>query len=243
MRFSLAALVLVVCLAAVACAALRFATDLWASVIWTITILVLLFGLLVVVVGSREQRARWLGVTIFGCGYLLLVFGPWFDERVAPQLLTTKLWNWGHEQMLELAGSNRDPVLSIQLVTPNPPAVAKGMTYLRTAQGNGIAFADQDQDGWLDVLVDAPPTNSNNLSHRAFAVGWVPAPPGVPAREHFTRIGQCLTALILAWLGGMAAQRLTRHPERSHGCVAQVTDPSADVDSSSMTVSAAHTSS
>lgn len=76
-------------------AAVRSGSPLWASACFTATLLVLL----VAAVGTFARRGRprlaWGGFAAIGWAYLLLSFGPWFDEHVAPHLLTTHLVDAG----------------------------------------------------------------------------------------------------------------------------------------------------
>jgi hypothetical protein len=50
-------------------------------------------AILGVIYGRGPRRAFWLGFAIFGWGYLILGFGPWFHLEIQPHLLTTRLFN------------------------------------------------------------------------------------------------------------------------------------------------------
>ena len=110
-RFSLASLMSSVLVIAVACAALRYASELWASVVFTLTVGLLLGATLCVVFRGGDARAFCLGFVLFGGGYLFVVFGPWFRGNASPQppaLLTTRLLEYLHpklSQTVTLPGS------------------------------------------------------------------------------------------------------------------------------------------
>ena len=101
-RFSLASLMSSVLLIAVACAALRYASELWASVAFTLTVGLLFGATLCVVFRGGDARAFCLGFALFGWGYLFIAFGPWFRGKSSPQppdLLTSKLLAYAHPEL------------------------------------------------------------------------------------------------------------------------------------------------
>lgn len=83
MKFSIAGLLVVILSVAFALAALREASDLWDSLVFSLT-----FGLLAVSVLLALYRDRpfWLGFAVFGWGYLAASLVP----TIEPRLLTTK---------------------------------------------------------------------------------------------------------------------------------------------------------
>jgi hypothetical protein len=87
-RFSIGGLMGVVLLAAVGLAALKNASGIWAGAMFMLTCAVLALAVVGVVCRSRAERAWWLGIALFGWGYLALAFlGP---ERF-PRLPTIPL--------------------------------------------------------------------------------------------------------------------------------------------------------
>jgi hypothetical protein len=73
-RFSLAGLLIFVLLAAVGCAALVKAGELWRQVIITAAVLVFLTATLAAVVWQGERRFAATGFAVFGWAYLILTF-------------------------------------------------------------------------------------------------------------------------------------------------------------------------
>jgi hypothetical protein len=189
-----------VAVVAFACAALRSASDLWASTALTLAVSLLFVALLGVLFRRGESRAFWTGGALFGWGYLLLVFGPWFNTNVAPHLLSTKLLGF----VFENAHS-----------TPASVLVA--------GAGSGVAYGDLDGDGWVDLYVSNLPNaspmevtrrlrtptvlyrdlgNGQFVNVTATALGIVPG----ATSENFYRVGHSLLALALALSGGLLAR-------------------------------------
>src|SRR5579864_5536811 len=90
-RVSIATLLMVVAACAVACSALRFASDAWAA-----ASLALVLGLLAVAGGMAlfrrgQKRGFWIGFAVSGSAYMLVCFSPSIGPRVRPQLPTTRM--------------------------------------------------------------------------------------------------------------------------------------------------------
>jgi hypothetical protein len=101
LQISIAALILVIVVLAFVLTALRTASDLWYSALYTFSAAILLTS----VVASRfrrgNERAFWFGFAVFGWGFFLLGSGPWLTpfpgrglrptSTINHQLLTSKL--------------------------------------------------------------------------------------------------------------------------------------------------------
>ena len=101
-RFSLASLISAVLFIAVACAALRNASKLWASMIFTLTVCLLLGAILGVVFRGGDTRAFCLGFALLGWGYLFLAFSHVINEDLnlrAPPLLTSMMLGYMHPKL------------------------------------------------------------------------------------------------------------------------------------------------
>jgi hypothetical protein len=99
LRYSLAMLITAVLVLSVYFAALRSATQEWASAALTLTVGGLAGGLLWGLFRPGADRAFWTGFELFGWGYLLLAMTPWFGGTLSPQLATTRLAGWLHARM------------------------------------------------------------------------------------------------------------------------------------------------
>jgi hypothetical protein len=86
LRFNIGTLLAIVLFLAIGFAALREATDLWDSGVFTLTSVVLLVGVMLSVHRTGKGRAFWLGFALFGWAYLVASLIPSVESR----LLTTK---------------------------------------------------------------------------------------------------------------------------------------------------------
>jgi hypothetical protein len=76
-RFTLAQLMAVVIFIGFGFAALRSATVHWSSAVFTLTVAVLLAGVLAAMARRGRARIIWAGFALFGWVYLGTAFGPW----------------------------------------------------------------------------------------------------------------------------------------------------------------------
>ncbi len=90
-RFSIRTLMALLLVSAVALAALRNASDLWAGMMH----LTALGDVGVAILGSINlrggERAWWQGFAIFSGGYLALTFGPWLPDNFPSKLGTAHI--------------------------------------------------------------------------------------------------------------------------------------------------------
>jgi hypothetical protein len=86
LRFSIASMLILVLFVAVAIAALREATDMWDSGVFSLTLALLLVSALMAVHRADRRRAYWMGFALFGSAYLGASLVPPIESR----LLTTK---------------------------------------------------------------------------------------------------------------------------------------------------------
>jgi hypothetical protein len=90
-RTTILGLMAVVLFAAIGFAALRGATNWWASSIFTMTLTGLAFAALYAEYRRGERRAFWAAFAVFGWGYLVLTFCPGCEIKIRPRLVTTNL--------------------------------------------------------------------------------------------------------------------------------------------------------
>src|SRR5688572_26253710 len=91
-RFSLLGLMAVVAYVAIACAAIRYSTELWASGVFTLAVVLQMVAVICIACRRESARAAWVGFMIFGGGYLILTSGPWSQSM--PPLITTHGISW-----------------------------------------------------------------------------------------------------------------------------------------------------
>jgi hypothetical protein len=126
-RFSIRTLIALVTLAAVGCAALANPTDLWASAVFSGTLLILAAALLAAI-ARRSVGA--VGFIACGAAYLGLILAPGAETNVVPHLLTSK-------GLVELEKSWHPP--------PQPTSVpANAPTVIPPGQGPFFASFTND---------------------------------------------------------------------------------------------------
>jgi hypothetical protein len=92
LRFSIASLLAAIAFCGVGVAALRSASVLWASALFTADVAVFSAGILAAMASRGRSRLSWTGLAIFGWIYLAVAFGPWpFNPDGPPPLLTIPL--------------------------------------------------------------------------------------------------------------------------------------------------------
>jgi hypothetical protein len=169
----------VVLVSAVAIAALRSATDTWAGIMLLLTLGLLACSLLGVRQRREARRAFWEGFAIFGWGYLILAFGPWFAEQVTPRLPTAQILTYLHSKIASSVTNIRlDGSVSLQ--QGGSTLTADSITF--TVQGSG---------------------GSTTVSPQGFVSL---AAGGFSNYDSFVRIGQCLFALLAALTGAMVSR-------------------------------------
>ncbi len=103
---SIARLMAVVLVAAIGCAALRNASAHWAGLMLLLTCGVLMLGVVGAVCRGPGERARWLGFTLFGGGYLALAHAMAFSPNSLPTITLAEFI--GSSLGVQLASSIRN---------------------------------------------------------------------------------------------------------------------------------------
>jgi len=138
---------LLVAAVALAMSAARSPTSVLAAAEFSGSLLLMLGGILGVIYGRGARRAFWVGFELFGWGYLVLAFGPWFAMEVQPHLASTRL-------MAELY-----PILH-----SSPPS-AKTFAYVKDMDLYSYAYRDYD----TLVMWERNRMNFIRSGHAAFA--------------------------------------------------------------------------
>jgi hypothetical protein len=184
-RFNIANLVAIIFILGVGFAALREATDLWDSSIFSLTLGVLLISILLAIHRSENRRAFWLGFAVFGWVYLGLALIPSIESR----LITTKALAY-----LDSKVPRRSSKVFIYLLSNirsrSPSTKAPNLAF--TPDGKQITATSQGQVRLWDVRTGR------------LLGGWG------GTTENFVRIGHSLFALLVGWFGGQLSRRLSR---------------------------------
>jgi hypothetical protein len=181
LRFNIGTLLAVVVFLAVAFAALREATAPWESGVFTLTVAMLLAGVLLSVHRTGRGRAFWIGFALFGWTYLAAGLIPWIE----PRLLTTK----GLE-FLDSKIPGRAVTFSVTLTANNSGTPSNPVAHVLSSPIRGAVI--ETKNG---------PIAWSALTGKALA-----GPFGSP--ENFVRIGHSLLAPVVALCGGQFSRRL-----------------------------------
>jgi hypothetical protein len=132
-RLSIAGLMFAVLWTAVAIAALRTPSRLWAAVLLSAILAALTFSLLGALHARGPSRAFWSGFAISGWLFFAVHYAPWLDEHLGPCLVSTSLCDVAYQLI-------HPPPLVPMLPTPMPPTLSIPTvteTVAVTAPGTG----------------------------------------------------------------------------------------------------------
>ncbi|MFN0017658.1 MAG: hypothetical protein ACKVP0_05315 [Pirellulaceae bacterium] len=203
LQFSLRNLLIGVTVIAVGTAALLNANEWWASLLWALALLLLVFAGLVAIFRRESQRAFAFGYVFAGGLYLaLLIYSVpngapatyWmpYSPLAQENLFTTKVVSWVYTLF---------------------PA-SKTTPYLPPPGGGGGAGA-------------ATPAMGGFFGGGGFGGAAAQTPnPSYVDYQNFLNVGQALWMLLLPWLGGTVAARLISAREKSKTSTTPVRAPS-----------------
>jgi hypothetical protein len=161
-RFSIAGLLVVIAFFGVGLAALRSASALWASALFTAAVVVLSAAILGAIASRGRVRLTWTGLAVFGWIYLAIAFGPWpFNPDGPPALITLPVLDYIQDSIFwdgktyyrtldrrdphDLVGTirgNMSPV-AVNLLPAPPPGGYKTVllvSYRQVGHALGAAF-------------------------------------------------------------------------------------------------------
>jgi hypothetical protein len=112
MQFSLRQLFYVTASIGIACAALVYASPLWASLAFSLSIILLLASIVLMHATMGRQRAFWVGFAVCGWGYFAVLHSPllslqihpdpWHAQSGGPPLLASMILDWAYVNVLSL---------------------------------------------------------------------------------------------------------------------------------------------
>jgi hypothetical protein len=179
-RTTIAGLIVIVTLVAVALAALRAADDAWDVGTFGLTLLILLASVLLAVHRRGRRRAYWLGFSLFGWAYLAMSLVPSVEAR----LPTSKGLAFLDSQV---PGRVRTFAFTVSLNGQPPPP---GSSVAFSPSGGTLAAASQGSVRFWDATT-----------------GMLLSGPG-GTTENFVRIGHSLLAVVFGLVGGWLSRRL-----------------------------------
>ena len=99
-RYSISGLMGFSAIAAIGLVGLREGTEVWASLTFAVTTIVLLMAFASLIYSQGAQRAGWAGFTLFGWVYLVFAFSTWSGESPGvPSLPTTWILTTVHNRI------------------------------------------------------------------------------------------------------------------------------------------------
>jgi hypothetical protein len=203
-RFHIGSILTVVLFVAIGVAALREASDLWESGVFSLTVATLLFSILLAMHRTQEKRAFWLGFALFGCVYLALTSIPSFGSR----LLTTRALTFLDSKI------GRQQVVSY-VVGLNTPTINYGSS---PASSNYFPNTWSSPMSTGTTVYGAVPGSWNTFVTTNAVVS--PATGGIlpgmwrGTSENFVRIGHSVLALLAAGLGGFVSRLASERARR-----------------------------
>jgi hypothetical protein len=188
-HFSIASLLVVICVLGVALAAFRNPSYLWANVTFTVAFAAIVLAIINTIYGRGANRAYWLGFAVCGGTYFAICTVPGLRDSLNPRLATEVILD-----LLYLYVSPQPP--------PPPPQPQLGMVMMMQGQIGGMA----------GIPAPAPPTLESRLSawsepDRTRGLGYPIGTVSLVSSEAFRQIGHSLATLLVAVLGGTYAQR------------------------------------
>jgi hypothetical protein len=192
-RFTIAHLLGLALLIAVGFAALREATELWDSAVFSTTLGVLSVAVLLAIHRADRSRAYWLRFAVFGW----IALGASLVPPIESRLLTTRALAWLDAHVPGRVAS---------------AAVIPEVTYLYSPGNAPQVIASTSNGGRM--IVGRPGTSQLWNTATGQLVGGSGG-----TTESFLRIGHSIVALVLAYLGGHLSHWLfaSRRPTTSGG--------------------------
>ena len=185
-RFNIASMLGIILVLGVGFAALRQASDLWDSGVFTVTLGVLSISILLAIHRTDKSRAFWLGLALFGSAYLGLSLVPTIESRLITNRALAYL-------------DSKVPGRSLTTIGGD------GLRIWGTASGTfGNDFQNLKLTADGDQVVGVWDATTGKLLG-----GWR------GTTEHFVRIGHSLVALLVGWFGGQLSRRLCRSSRSS----------------------------
>ena len=222
-RFSISSVLALIAIVAVALAALRSPSYLWANVTFSLALGALVVGLVNVIYGRNAGRAYWVGFSLCGGVYLAISSVPGPRDVVCPRLATEVILDFLYPHLSPSVTpapgwTTASPYLSPS-VTPAPgwttvspytswtsPSMISGST---TVTLPGLTFVQQLQ----------PPTNPPLVAwtepDRTVGVGYQIGTVSLHSSEAFRQIGHSMFTLLIAVFGGTFARYRYRISERN----------------------------
>jgi hypothetical protein len=144
LQVSILAIVVTIVASALAFAALKTASDLWLSALYTFTTVLLLAAVIAARFRRGDEKAFWFGFAVFGCGFFVMGLGPWpsaFDGEndgtgisLNRNLLTSRVILF----LVPYLRTETNDLGAIDKITTNTIGIAHLLVTLTLAIGGGV---------------------------------------------------------------------------------------------------------
>jgi hypothetical protein len=98
-RFSLAAILGMLVVVALALAGLVSIREVWSKVLFSAMVFALFISILGISYRQDDARAFCVGFAVLGWGHMLIASGPWFENRFSRNLVTTSMAQYLHPKL------------------------------------------------------------------------------------------------------------------------------------------------
>jgi hypothetical protein len=207
-RFSIANGLAIIAILAVALAALRTPSYLWANVTYSLALGAVVVAIINVVYGREAGRAYWLGFSLCGGIYLTVCSAPLLRDSVCPRLVSETILDFLYPH---LSPAQTTPLTIVEgwngngasVPTLNPFALSPFYSTVRTPVQMPVLAGPQPQSPvsrWADW------TQPDRVISSRFQTAMVP----LCSSEAFRQIGHSMFTLLVAVVGAT----FTRHRYR-----------------------------
>jgi hypothetical protein len=200
-RFSIASISAVIAIFAVALAALRSPSYLWANVTFSLALGALVVAIINVIYGRGAGRAYWLGFTLCGGIYLAICSFPGLHDSVCPRLVTEVVLDFLYPHLSPAETTSWGATLVVTTGTGNTG------TGLQVMPGSPTWHLTRSQ---VSPSPRVPPWTAWTEPDRTIGVGYQIGTVSLNSSEAFRRIGHSMFTLLVAVLGGMFARHRYR---------------------------------
>jgi hypothetical protein len=205
LKVTIGGLMALVAFVAAGFAALLRPSRLWMSFWLSATLVWLTIALLGALFRRGSARAFWSGFAFCGWLYLLLNFGPWFQDRVSPEFATTAILELAYPWVTSIEDQ-------VSRIAPRP---------LPHYSAYPPALVEEVLSSTVPPTPSAPaPTPKQDLSQfevriefvKDHWVQWMEQDPETGLLDSnsipvtFLMVGHCLFCLIFAFIGGLVAR-------------------------------------
>jgi hypothetical protein len=200
-RFSIASILAVNAILAVALAALRSPSYLWANLTFSLALGAIAVAIINVVYSRAAGRAYWFGFALCGGIYFALCSMPGLRDSVCPRLVTEVVFDFIYPHLSPIEA----PLPSVPVFTVRRRAIPGQLSAKYTLTGNtGVTVVGQPQPP------SNPPWAAWTEPDRTIGVGYQIGTVSLRSSEAFRHIGQSMFTLLVAVLGGTFARHRYR---------------------------------